>query len=364
MRLLHFADLHLDTAFAWAPPAVASKRRQAIRECLRAICRLAQEREVDVLTCGGDLYEQDRFTADTAEFVVQTFASVRPMPVLLVPGNHDWLAPASIYATGRWSPNVHIFSSDHLEGHDVAGVTIWGAAHRAPANTDDFLYDFHAGGQGLNIGLFHASERSGLPLQPAGKEPHAAFFAHEISAAGLNHALLGHYHAPFDGPDYTYPGNPEPFSFGEVGPRGAVLFEFVPGATPTRERIRVAQTSMDEIEVDVSGSASQQDVVDRVAAAAAGRTGLLRISLQGEVSTSLSLDLAVLSHAAKGPEFVDFKTSGIRPAYDLDVIAAEKTVRGQFVRDVRNADLEGDEKQRVLVTGLRALAGRRDLEVG
>jgi DNA repair protein SbcD/Mre11 len=364
LKLLHFADLHLDTAFAWAPPVVASKRRQAIRECLRAICRLAQEREVDVLTCGGDLYEQDRFTADTAEFVVQTFASVHPMPVLLVPGNHDWLAPASIYATGRWSPNVHIFSNDRLEAHELAGATIWGAAHRAPANTDDFLHDFHASADGLNIGLFHASERSGLPLQPAGKEPHAAFSAYEIRAAGLDHALLGHYHTPFDGPDYTYPGNPEPLSFGEDRTRGAVLFEFVPGAAYARERIRVAQTSMDEIEIDVSGSVSQQDVVDRVAAAAAGRTGLLRMSLHGEVSTSLSLDMAVLAHAAKGPDYVDFETSGIRPAYDLDAIKAEKTVRGQFVRDVLQATLEGDERQRVLVTGLRALAGRRDLEAG
>ena len=54
MKLLHFADLHLDNPFAWAPTGGASKRRQAIRDALLAICRVAQERQVDAVTCAGD----------------------------------------------------------------------------------------------------------------------------------------------------------------------------------------------------------------------------------------------------------------------------------------------------------------------
>jgi hypothetical protein len=52
-------------------------------------------------------------------------------------------------------------------------------------------------------------------------------------------------------------------------------------------------------------------------------------------------------------------------AYDIDALAGERTVRGQFVRDVRDAeDLSDEQRRRVLITGLRALDGRRqDLEV-
>ena len=58
------------------------------------------------------------------------------------------------------------------------------------------------------------------------------------------------------------------------------------------------------------------------------------------------------------------RTSGLRMGYDLDSIAEENTVRGQFVRDVRSADdMDEDERRRVLATGLRALDGRHDLEV-
>ena len=50
-------------------------------------------------------------------------------------------------------------------------------------------------------------------------------------------------------------------------------------------------------------------------------------------------------------------------AYDVESIAEEETVKGEFVRSVLSQDLSGDEQRRILVTGLRALDGRDDLEV-
>ena len=145
MKILHFADLHLDAAFAWAPADIAAKRRQAIRDALVRICDVARERRVDLLTCAGDLYEQERFVPDTASFLVSTLAGLQSTPVLIAPGNHDWFSPASIYVTAKWSANVFIFNQDRLSAFEIQpGLTIWGAAHRAPANTDDFLSRFHA----------------------------------------------------------------------------------------------------------------------------------------------------------------------------------------------------------------------------
>jgi 3',5'-cyclic AMP phosphodiesterase CpdA len=142
MRLLHFADLHLDTPFRWAPPDVARARRRALRETLTRICRLADELNVDALTCGGDLYEQDRFTPDTAAFLRSAFTQVEPLPVFIAPGNHDWYGPASLYRQVDWPPNVHVFTEDRLSPVELAdGLTMWGAAHRAPAEVDLRLQD-------------------------------------------------------------------------------------------------------------------------------------------------------------------------------------------------------------------------------
>jgi hypothetical protein len=56
------------------------------------------------------------------------------------------------------------------------------------------------------------------------------------------------------------------------------------------------------------------------------------------------------------------RLQSVRVAYDLAEIAQELTVRGQFIRDVQASVSDPEERQRVIVTGLRALSGRHDLE--
>ncbi len=84
VRLMHFADLHLDKRFPWAPPKGARSWRMSLRQTLLWTCRLADETGGDALTCGGDRYEQDRFTADTAEFLRSTFAELSTLGARLV----------------------------------------------------------------------------------------------------------------------------------------------------------------------------------------------------------------------------------------------------------------------------------------
>ena len=115
--------------------------------------------------------------------------------------------------------------------------------------------------------LFHGSEQGDHRGQGDGKEPHAPFRAEQIPAAGLHHALVGHFHTPRDATWHTYPGNPEPLTFGETGERGAVLVTVAPDGSVTRERHRVAVTEVSDVEVDLTGAAHAGEVRDRVAKA-------------------------------------------------------------------------------------------------
>ena len=74
MKILAFADLHLDVPFSWAREPVARMRRANRRRTLENIIALAQAESVDALLCAGDLFEQDRITPDTFEFLRGTFA--------------------------------------------------------------------------------------------------------------------------------------------------------------------------------------------------------------------------------------------------------------------------------------------------
>jgi DNA repair exonuclease SbcCD nuclease subunit len=126
MKLLHFADLHLDTSFRWADPSYARHRRRALEETLKEICRLAVRHQVDALTCGGDLYEHDRFTPHTRDFLQSTFAELSPIRVFLAPGNHDWYGPQSLYSQADWSDNVRVFTTPTLTAVPLTdGITLW-----------------------------------------------------------------------------------------------------------------------------------------------------------------------------------------------------------------------------------------------
>jgi exonuclease SbcD len=364
MRLLLFADLHLDAPFAWAPAQLARARRRALRCALDEICRLAVAERVDALCCAGDLYEQERFTPDTAAFLRDAFARIHPLPVHLAPGNHDWLGPASLYRQVEWTDNVHLFTADRLEPVTLAdGFTLWGAAHRAPANTPGFLDGFEVDRGGVNLALFHGSEQGELRLQGNDKKPHAPFRESQIPAAGLQHALVGHFHTPRDAPHHTYPGNPEPLSFGETGPRGAVLITIDPDGAVYRQRHQVSVSQVADVAVDLTGAAHAGEVRERVTRQLAGRAGTVRVTLSGEVAPEVELNLDDLGEMP--PTLVVVPRLGkITVGYDLAALADERTVRGQFVRDVgAAADLTDEQRRKVLITGLRALDGRPDLEV-
>ena len=365
MKLLLFSDLHLDTPFKWAGPDLARSRRQGLRDTLARITALALANDVDALVCGGDLYEHERFNPDTGAFLRATFADL-DRPVLLAPGNHDWFGPASLYAQLDWSANVHVFTKDHLQAHELAdGFTVWGAAHRAPANTDGFLDHFSVDRGGLNVGLFHGSERAGIAFQESGKAPHAPFSAEQITDAGLAHAMLGHFHSPKDAEQYTYPGNPDPLSFGESGERGAVLLDFAGDGALTRTRLAVASTVVQDVAVTLDGPTNTQAVREQVAAALAGLSGIVRLTLSGEVGPELDLHLSDLKDLAGHLDELVTRLGSVHVTYDFAALATEKTVRGLFVHDVLASETLDDEgKRRVLVTGLRALDGRaQELEV-
>lgn len=364
LKFLLFSDLHLDRAFRWAGERAARKRRQALRDTLQRITRLAAEEKVDAILCGGDLYEHERFSADTGEFLRSTFERIHPIPVFIAPGNHDWYGPESLYRQVQWSPNVRVFSSDRLEPVDLEdGMTLWGAAHCAPANTDGFLERFEVPSrQGINIALFHGSEVNSLYTQEDGKVAHAPFREDEIGRAGLDHAFLGHFHSPRDAERYTYPGNPDPLEFGEEGERGVVIATVNGDGLVERERRKVGVSQVHDLVVDVTGCTSQQDVRELISSRLGGLSGAARVTLEGELAPDAELPLRDLDDIAPHLDGLVLRTGVLHVGYDVAAIAEQETVAGQFVRDVKASSLSPDLVERILVTGLRALEGRTDLE--
>lgn len=364
MKLLVFSDLHLDTPFAWAPTALARQRRQALRGTLQRIVALAEQEQADAILCAGDLYEHEHFTPDTVRFVQDTFNRAG-RPVFIAPGNHDWYGPASLYRQAQWGGNIHIFGSGRLEPVQLGdGVTLWGAAHLAPANTDGFLGGFHVAGGGIHLALFHGSEDSGFRFEQDGtKQPHAPFEASEIERVGLTHAFVGHYHTPKLADRHTYPGNPDPLSFGETGQRGAVIATIGHDGSVTREVREVSESQVHDLVLELSAISHSDQIRSEAERALSGMKGVVRLTLRGEVEPQVDVHRDLLEGIGGHLDGLLVQFGTINAAYGLDELRQEQSIRGQFIRDVESARLDDDTKRRVIITGLRALDGRKDLEV-
>ena len=177
--------------------------------------------------------------------------------------------------------------------------SLWGSAHCAPAGTPNFLDGFTVDRGGIHVALFHGSEQGSFYTEETGKEPHAPFRAAEIEAAGLHFALLGHYHAPRDTERFSYPGNPEPLTFGESGQRAAVIATIGDDGRVTIDRHSVAVSDVCDVEIEVDGCISKQEVRDRVAGALENRRGYARVTLTGELAPDIDLQAIDIEDVAQ-----------------------------------------------------------------
>jgi len=112
-----------------------------------------------------------------------------------------------------------------------------------------------------------------------------------------------------------------------------------------------------EVAVDVTGATRAAEVHEQVEAAVADLAGVVRVTVHGALAPSV--DLADLSGLGDHLDGLVLRQGRVGIGIDLESLARERTVRGQFVRDVRaDPSLDEETRTRVLLAGLRALDGR------
>ena len=370
VRILHFADLHLNRSFAGlsVAPSEAAKRREELRAALRRIVDLALELDVDALTVGGDLYEHERAGPDTGNFIAGEFARLAPKRVLIAPGNHDPYVPDSLYWRLEWPANVHIFQTMSWEPLQLSDtVTILGAGHRGPAVRDNLFATLSIESGRTNIALVHGSDISAVP---EGKPAHCPFTREDIERSGLDFALLGHYHElrlrPQESPRYAYPGSPEPLDFSEAGDHYVLLLT-ANGQGISCEPRRINEVVYQASTVDITGMSTSDAIRKAICALAedeAAARAIMRVTLTGQPESDLDLDLnALLQSTHDRFRYLDPIIDKTDTPFDLEQIQEESTTRGAFVRMLQQqmaaappADLPG--LQNALHYGLRAFAGQ------
>jgi len=367
--ILHTADVHLDRAYSGAgmSPAIASARREELRDGFRRFIDLALAIGADAVTIGGDLYEHERVTPDTGNFMRQQLERLGDVPALLAAGNHDPYVPDSIYHRLTWPGNVTIFRERSFAPVALAdGVTVWGAGHDAPDVRANLLEGFQAPADGDHVLLFHGSDTRSVP---EGKFAHAPFRPEDLAATGSGFALLGHYHAPrlhpTEAPLYVYPGSPEPLDFAEEGEHCVARLD-VKGGVFTCSLLPFGRVRYRTFATDVSGMESSDEVRTAIAALGDAST-IARVVLTGDLSADVDLSLRSLyDSCAEHFSYLDI-VDQTQPAYRIEEIAEESTTKGAFARLMleRIEAAEGEEREiaeAALLYGLQAF-DRKEVQV-
>lgn len=307
--------------------SIAGARRQELRDALRRFIDLALELRVDAVTIGGDLYEHERSTLDTGNFLAQQFGRLGSIAVLISPGNHDPVVPDSLWRRVAWPANVTIFTEPRFRASKLGGVTVWGAGHDGPDLRQNLLEGFRVPAEGTHVLLFHGSD---LHAVPDGKRAHCGFKPEDVARTGAAFALLGHYHGPRLAPRFAYPGSLEALDFSESGEHFALRLEVSDGVAKA-ELIPFGSVRYVTQPLDVTGMSSSDEL--RAGIAALGdREAIVRVGLIGQLQPEVELDVGALYNAcAEGFRFLDL-VDRTEPAYSLESLAMESTTKGAFVR--------------------------------
>lgn len=245
MRFLHAADVHLDTPFAGRSSQLRIRLRDASREALCRLVDLALSEEVDALILAGDLFDGDRVTFQTEQFLIDQFQRLNAarIPVVYATGNHDPGTPRGRAEQLEWPSNVTIVSGAEPVcvsvtdgGGEVIG-RITAVGHATASESRDLSQGFpKPTGDVPEIAVLHTQVGSASATDGHGS--YAPSTLEGLTSSGYDYWALGHVHlrqSLSDVPAVHYPGNTQGRNPKEEGPKGALLVQVEKGVAPEVE---------------------------------------------------------------------------------------------------------------------------------
>ena len=358
MKLIHTADLHLDSPLANLSAEKAKARRAELLNTFRRMVEFANEEDARAILIAGDLFDSPKqIRRRTVKTILETIALYPNIQFYYLAGNHD--GGAGLFDCGETLPqNLHSFS-EKWTSYELDGVTITAAKKPVP---EDLTLD----PKSINIVLLHGQVEDAFSASGEEEIPLRAY-----AGKGIDYLALGHYHSfteyRIDDRGFAcYSGTPEGRGFDECGKKGFVLLETAPGERIKYRFVPFSSRTLHEIKLDLSGCTTQTGLEERANEALRGIPDgdMIKLTVCGELDPDFEPDYHRIERY-----LADHSWFWRRGDESVLLIRSEdyqndRSLKGEFIRLVQaDESLSPAERDIVIRTGLQALYGRKEIEL-
>ena len=363
-KLIHCADIHLDTPFHSKSSEQASIARRELRRAFLSVIECIKKEGIAAALLSGDIFDSAYPSADTVAFFKDALASVPDCAFVISPGNHDPYTDDGVYG-GEFPDNVHIFRSNELSYIDVPNtdIRVYGYAFTSPSlDTCPFINKKPEDSEKINVLCAHAD--IGNPLSV-----YCPVSLNDIAGSGFDYCAFGHIHLN-DGVKiasavpYAYSGCLSGRDFGETGPKGAIIVSIDSDKKPTFESRIFSRYDYEERTVDVTGVCDGSELRNRINSVIDGlkKEIFLRLELVGSVPMTLTVDPSALEGELSDKVFYIEIEDSTLPLYDSEQLKNDPTIMGAFFSELLPMLENGSAEERraaakALRVGISALRG-------
>ena len=129
MRFIHTADWQIGMTRRFLDADAQARFSEARENAIRRIGEVVREHEAAFVVVAGDVFDANLLQPRTVRRALDAMKDI-PVPVYLLPGNHDHLGPVSIYQSAEFLRNkpdhVYVLENDHIieapGGVELVGV--------------------------------------------------------------------------------------------------------------------------------------------------------------------------------------------------------------------------------------------------
>lgn len=341
MKIIHTADLHLDSPLAGVANSV--ERRRELLLALNNLNEYAVNNGVQAIIVAGDLFDE-KFTTDQTVRSVADIVKGGSARWFVLKGNHGGSAPYD--KLKALCPEICFFGDDWTS-YTLGNVTVCGRelGHDDAEQWGKLALDKSA----YNVLVLHGDVDDGS---------YGLIDKKAIAQSGANYVALGHRHAfcthKFGTVKGAYCGVLEARGFDETAQTGFVVVD-----TDMDEIKFVSQAirRVVSVTVDVTGVESDVALQNRIANAVAevGFRNYLNLILTGEACEDVRFE-TVAKELLDGKFFALRVKNETTLKIDVEKISQEVSLRGEFVK-LASAITDENTRQAVLKLGLNYLNG-------